>query len=321
MSALKFTVLSGLLAAGLLTIDAAADDGPEPVVPPHHPHLSEETNEAIQAVGRLAHAIAEAESPDDAKIERLGDIIANADEYHFETQRWAVAYTAELLNRSNLSEYQRQILTERLVGRMLLDGRPHMRWIARNAAYDAGLNEMPGVRAAIEYVENDPDRFARPEEHQVDLAEPGDAAPPLSIGDVVQGPAAADVSFAELEGQVVILEFWATWCGPCVRAIPHLNELADEFADDPVQFIAISHEERPAVDTFLADNDMKAWVVLDDDDATFSDYGISAIPRTFIIDKSHKIAVRTHPASLTSDQIRQILDGSHDTGSNNTDDG
>ena len=52
-----------------------------------------------------------------------------------------------------------------------------------------------------------------------------------------------------LKGKVVVLEFWTTWCGPCVAAIPHLNELSEKYADKPVQFIAISFSLVDAVRT------------------------------------------------------------------------
>jgi len=57
----------------------------------------------------------------------------------------------------------------------------------------------------------------------------GEAPPPLAISDVVQGPAIGEITWHKLKGKVVVLEFWNTRCAPCIQAIPHLNELADEF--------------------------------------------------------------------------------------------
>src|ERR1700744_6269930 len=61
----------------------------------------------------------------------------------------------------------------------------------------------------------------------------GDAPPLLGATDLLQAPPGATFDATSLRGTVVVLEFWATWCGPCVAAIPHLNELADQFKDKP----------------------------------------------------------------------------------------
>ena len=64
--------------------------------------------------------------------------------------------------------------------------------------------------------------------------EPGEAPPAITLEEVLQAPAGARASWEALEGKVVVLEFWATWCGPCVAAIPHLNELSDKYKDKPI---------------------------------------------------------------------------------------
>src|SRR5262245_37427861 len=88
---------------------------------------------------------------------------------------------------------------------------------------------------------------------QIPAAEPtvGAEPPPLQLEKVLQAPAGARASWDALQGKVVVLEFWATWCGPCITAIPHLNELADAFKDKPVQFIAITDEDEKVVAPFL----------------------------------------------------------------------
>src|SRR5262249_33930918 len=57
----------------------------------------------------------------------------------------------------------------------------------------------------------------------------GDNPPQLGLETILQAPAGTEATWASLKGKVVVLEFWATWCGPCIAAIPHLNEMADQF--------------------------------------------------------------------------------------------
>ena len=57
----------------------------------------------------------------------------------------------------------------------------------------------------------------------------GEAPPPLGLETILQAPLGTQASWAILKGKVVVLEFWATWCGPCIAAFPHLNEMAEQF--------------------------------------------------------------------------------------------
>ena len=75
----------------------------------------------------------------------------------------------------------------------------------------------------------------------------GDAPPDLTLTRTIQGPGATEISWEKLRGNVVVLEFWVTWCGPCVQAIPHWNELVDEFHDKPVRFLSVTSENESAV--------------------------------------------------------------------------
>ena len=79
----------------------------------------------------------------------------------------------------------------------------------------------------------------------------GDRAPELAIETLLKGPTDNDLSWEALKGQATVLEFWATWCGPCVAAIPHFNELAEEFSDQPIRFLSITDEGRKHHRTLL----------------------------------------------------------------------
>ncbi len=137
----------------------------------------------------------------------------------------------------------------------------------------------------------------------------GGVPPPLKLEKVLQAPGDVQVNWQALKGKVVVLEFWATWCGPCVAAIPHLNELADHVRGKPVQFIAITDEGEPVVRRFLKRRPIHAWVGLDTDKAAFKAYGIHAIPHTVVVNEQGKIAAITYPTVLTEKHLDEVLAG------------
>jgi uncharacterized protein (TIGR03435 family) len=142
-----------------------------------------------------------------------------------------------------------------------------------------------------------------------DKASTGHPAPPLNLEKLLQAPADAVASWEALKGKVVVLEFWATWCGPCIEAVPHLNELTDEFKEQGVQFIAITDEKESVVQPFLKRKTMRAWVGLDTDRSMFKDYGIGGIPHTVVVGTNGVIAAVTHPTALSAAVINNVLAG------------
>jgi uncharacterized protein (TIGR03435 family) len=143
----------------------------------------------------------------------------------------------------------------------------------------------------------------------------GDPAPPLALTGLLQAPpgapGAGELSweyFKERQ-QVVILEFWATWCAPCIAAIPHLNKLAEEFKDRPVVFLSITNEDEAKIRPFLEKREMKSWVGLDTSKATTRTYAVRGIPHTVLVDREGRIAGITHPNSLTAEVIENVLAG------------
>jgi uncharacterized protein (TIGR03435 family) len=141
----------------------------------------------------------------------------------------------------------------------------------------------------------------------------GDAPPPLALEGLLQVPAqtsgAAALEWPMLRGKVVVLEFWATWCGPCIAAMPHLNELADQFKDEPVHFIAITDEDEQTVQRFLEKGTIQSWIGLDSDRSLFRAMGIRSIPRTVVVGKDGRIAGMTSPRGLDAAALRSVLAG------------
>lgn len=85
---------------------------------------------------------------------------------------------------------------------------------------------------------------------------------------------------------IVILDFWATWCPPCVEGLPTLAKIAEEFKDKNVVFYAVNQDEdEQTVQKFLKEHDLKLQVPMDKGGEVGQKYGVSGIPTTVFIDK------------------------------------
>jgi uncharacterized protein (TIGR03435 family) len=137
----------------------------------------------------------------------------------------------------------------------------------------------------------------------------GDIPPPLTLTKTIQGSPAAEISWDKLKGKVVVLEFWATWCGPCVQSIPHLNDLAEQFRDKPVIFISVTSENEDVVRLFLKSHPMKAWLGLDDYEVLNKTFHVHGIPHAVIVDATGRIAAIAHPTDIKPINLEEVLAG------------
>ncbi|MDR3342002.1 MAG: TlpA family protein disulfide reductase [Treponema sp.] len=98
------------------------------------------------------------------------------------------------------------------------------------------------------------------------------------------------VQLSRLKGTVVFLNFWATWCPPCRSEMPSMQVLYDRFRDRGLQFAAVDiMEEGSDIAEFLGYFRLTFPVLLDTDGTVSDNYGINAIPTTFIIDRDGSI--------------------------------
>ena len=143
------------------------------------------------------------------------------------------------------------------------------------------------------------------EDHKLTI---GDVAPAIDIEHWVKGKAINEFE----QGKIYVFEFWATWCPPCIEAMPHLSQLQEEYKDFNVTFIGVSDEELEKVEEFLTqkyegdgkihDERIQYRLTTDPDQSVKNDYFRAAektgIPCTFIIGKTGVIEYIGHPMEM-----------------------
>ena len=116
----------------------------------------------------------------------------------------------------------------------------------------------------------------------------GSQAPPMQVTEWITSRP------PDLTGRVYVLEFWATWCPPCVQSIPHMIELANKYKNSDVSFISISVDRTSEpVKQMVKSKGMTYYVGMDN--GLSEKYSVRGIPSAFIIDRSGKVAWQGHP--------------------------
>ena len=137
---------------------------------------------------------------------------------------------------------------------------------------------------------------------------PGSKAP----GFVLEDLEGAEVSLAKYKGNVIILDFWATWCPPCRMEIPHFQELYEEYAGQGLVIIGIALDRGGAsvVKPFVDSNGVTYPVAIGSREIADAYGGIRGIPTTFIIDRQGNIvdkAVGYRDKAFFEEAIKDLL--------------
>ena len=100
----------------------------------------------------------------------------------------------------------------------------------------------------------------------------------------------SEVSLNDLEGKVVFLNFWATWCGPCREEMPSMEKLWQKFKEEAFVILAVDLQEKEEeVNSFMNDYGLTFQALLDSKGEVGSMYAVRAIPTTFLIDPEGRI--------------------------------
>ena len=137
----------------------------------------------------------------------------------------------------------------------------------------------------------------------------GDPNPGLKLAKFVKG----DAVTAPLKDDVTVVEFWATWCGPCVKAIPELAELHRELGSEGVSVVGVTDERAEVVQRFLSRQDVPYGIALDRAGRTRASYEVVSLPTVFVIGRDGRVVdvVRgagEGPAARIREATRKALD-------------
>lgn len=99
-----------------------------------------------------------------------------------------------------------------------------------------------------------------------------------------------EFQLVEHRGEIIVLDFWATWCGPCLQTMPLIDEVVREFPDQKVRLLAVNMEEQPAeIKSTLERHQLDVPVILDRDGVAAARYSVTSIPQTVVIDREGNV--------------------------------
>ena len=121
------------------------------------------------------------------------------------------------------------------------------------------------------------------------------------------------IDLGELKGKVVIVDFWATWCGPCKASFPGMQKMVSKYKDDPnVKFVFIDtwekgDEKQKNAAEFIANNKYSFHVLMDNDDKVVAEFKVEGIPTKFVIDKNGMVRFKAVGFDGSDDKLMTEL--------------
>ena len=166
-----------------------------------------------------------------------------------------------------------------------------------------GLAVLGGILGVLVLLDRDGDNASALGALDSRPPEVGGPAPQFAL----RSPDGQVVQLSDFEGQVVWINFWASWCGPCRRELPDIQQLAAEFEDDGLVVLTLNQGEssKKATD-FWEELDLDLRILLDSDEEVAEQYRLIGLPNNYFIDKDGILRAFQH-GFLTDGQMREKL--------------
>jgi thiol-disulfide isomerase/thioredoxin len=132
------------------------------------------------------------------------------------------------------------------------------------------------------------------------VVRPGNTLPTLDLSYLGTTP--------DFKGKPMLVEFWATWCPPCRKSIPHLNEIYSKYKAQGLQIVGITDEDEATVKKFQEKIPMDYNVAINTPQSIYKQFGIDGIPTAFLVDKGGKVVWTGHPMELSESQLQKVLE-------------
>ena len=185
----------------------------------------------------------------------------------------------------------------------------------------SGVLQKPGVEPWVTYA----DQIIESGQEMLTSFEPTEGYPPivtekdLYAENDFRGKKSPKLDFGQVlsdkkidtKGKIVLVDYWATWCGPCRALIPELNEFTEKFKDDLV-IVGLSDEEPATVQKFMKETKMNYHVTTDPKASMKSKLGVIGIPHVMVVTPDGIVRWQGWPQDpkdkLTEGKIQQIID-------------
>lgn len=135
----------------------------------------------------------------------------------------------------------------------------------------------------------------------------GAQAPEISLSDTTGN----SIALSSLRGKYVLLDFWASWCGPCRAENPNVVRMYNKFRDKGFEIYSVSLDQAKANWTKAIRNDHLTWTHVSDlkfwQSAAAQQYGVQAIPATFLLDKEGKIIAKNLRGDALEQKLEEVL--------------
>ncbi|MFZ6663391.1 TIGR03435 family protein [Peijinzhouia sedimentorum] len=134
----------------------------------------------------------------------------------------------------------------------------------------------------------------------------GTQVPDISFEEVLNY-SSNDLQLSEIEGKVIILDFWATWCAPCIASFPKLEEIQEKYKSE-LQIITITSDSNERILKFLENRDMNLPIAIDPSRKIVEYFPHRSIPHTVVIDKNGIVQAVTNSSNITQELVQKVID-------------